>query len=386
MLKIGVLCPYSSIYPNLHIDFLDGLRLAIPKDYLRKVEFCQEYIGQGSSGSVRNAIEKLVHFQRVDVLTGFCNYKVIDVLLSVISNRNVVAFMADMGEIVPKDQIISNQIFFNSLGLWQSEYALGQWANEQFKQRGNGVVCMSLYEAGYHISSAFTKGYFAGGGQTLETSIIPQQRASQAVMNQYFQEYILKFKKEQPAFIHALFAGQEAIDFIGMYSEMGLMGEIPLLVSSHMASQEILERIQGAKLDMYSASNWDISRDNEENKKFVKLYLKAYGRMPNAFDLLGYETGMALTSSFSSLMKKDFSEVNKLLGASTLRTPRGEHLFNWNRHQSPQPVFIEKVTAENGMIKKILVDQKQKVSYYNAAIRELSAKNVSGFLNPYLCI
>lgn len=386
MIKLGVLCPYSSIYPNMHNDFLNGMKMAIPKDYQDHYEIHEEFISSGLENQVRTALEKLLFFKRVDIVTGFCNYKILDLMLDMMKNFNTVAFMADMGEIIPKEDIISEKIFFNSLSLWQSEYALGAYAQGQYGANGKGLIVMSDYEAGYHFHSAFMKGVASVEETEVELAIIPQHRASKELMIEYFNEYVKLIKKQRPSYVYALFAGQEAIDFMDIYGNSSIAKDIPLLVSSHMASKEILQNLNVPYLDIYSANVWDEARQNKENELFVKLFFQQFGEMPNTFNLLGYEIGLAMRELDHVIRKKDWIKMNQLLKQAQLRTPRGEKLFGWSDSDQVKNISVEKILVGDKALKRIEFDKQPVISWNSSTIQSIITENVSGYLNPYLCI
>ncbi len=385
MIKVGVLCPYSSIYPNLHNDFTDSLRLALPKDYLMEYQFHFEYVASGSEYHVRQALEKLLHFERVDLITGFCNYKILDVLIDMIGKFDAIAMMADLGEIAPSKELLSDKVFFNSFSLWQTQYALGVWAHAEFENRGKGIICMSDYDAGYHINSSFTNGMGFHKATEIDLSIVPQSRAPRELMIDYFHEFVRMFKKEQPAFVHAIFAGQEAVDFMGVYHESGLAKEVPLLVTSHMGSDEILDKIRGGGLEFYNATVWNSGMQNKENLAFVQLFSSTFGGVPNIINLLGFEIGMALRETHHAVKSKNWVQLNQLLKNSSLRTPRGEKLFGWGDQNNKQ-VTIERVVGSNATFNRFDIQKLPLVSMNNTAMQKTVEENVSGYIHPYLCI
>ncbi len=383
-IKVGILSPYSSIYPNLSHDFVDGLMSGLPDDYGRQIELVPEYIGQGRTNAIIEASNKLLSFHNVDIISGFASYRVLPEIVKPIEDRNRLGFFADMGEYIPYTDHISDNIFFNSLQFWQAEYALGFWAQKQFD--GRGTMVMSIYEAGYQMHCAFREGYFMAGAQEIETSIIPQNRASREVMLEYFKEFITKFKKEKPAFLHALFSGTEAIDFIGLYYEHGLHKEVPLILTPHMASEEVLMGIKGVNTSIYGASLWDRHEENRANDQFKKRVLQRTGLLTNTPTLLGYEIGLALTGVFKQLQRREISEVSHILKEQRLTTPRGERSFYLDSEYSTPKVEIEKITLSGIDFRKLAIEEGRSLRYDHLVFQRMHEENVSGWLNPYLCV
>ena len=75
VIKIGFLFPYSSIHPNMSRDIIDGFYAAVPKQHKGSFQFFPEYIDLGKRELVKTAINKLVSFHNVDIISGFISYK-----------------------------------------------------------------------------------------------------------------------------------------------------------------------------------------------------------------------------------------------------------------------------------------------------------------------
>ena len=383
-IKIGVLCPYSSIYPNLSSDFTDGLLSALPSDYQRQIELIPEYVSQGGSVATKSAFNKLTSFHRVDLITGFTGYRVVPDFITSLEGRNVIGLFADMGELIPDEMNMSDNLFFNSLQFWQAEYAFGHWAKKQFD--GKGLIFLSLYEAGYHMHNAFQEGYFMAVGSEIDVYTIPLNRAERPVMLEYFADFIETFRKEKPAFIHPLFSGHEAVDFIGLYYEQGLHKDVPIVLSPHMGSDEVLAVVSGVNTNAYSASIWSKEEENEENKRFKQAVINQTGLATNTPTLLGYEIGLALKGVFRQLLQRDLSEVKKILKEQRIQTPRGERTFYLDSNYATPNITIEKVMLQDSSYKRLAIDEGRSLSYDHHVFSRMRKLNVSGWLNTYLCI
>jgi len=74
VIKIGFLFPYSSIHPTMSRDTIDGFYSALPKQYKGSFQFIPEYIDQGRKELIKVAINKLITFHNVDIISGFISY------------------------------------------------------------------------------------------------------------------------------------------------------------------------------------------------------------------------------------------------------------------------------------------------------------------------
>src|SRR5262245_20884442 len=133
-LTVGFLTPYSGIYPYYAQHLFTGWLLGMGLDPARQqtVQFIQEYTQQGGFKATESAAQKLLFFNRVDILSGLISYKSIPGIIPMIEQFKQPAFFFDMGEYVPHFPYLSPHVFYASHQLWQSQYALGQWAQQTF--------------------------------------------------------------------------------------------------------------------------------------------------------------------------------------------------------------------------------------------------------------
>ncbi|WP_316819366.1 ABC transporter substrate-binding protein [Pedobacter nyackensis] len=384
-LKIGFLIPYSSIYPDLPNDIIHGFYAALPKPQLESnlFEFVPEYVGQGGAKMVTAAVQKLLYFSNADLISGLISYKAMPAVIAELEKRGKLGFFMDMGELIPYNQHISDSVFLNSYQLWQSEYALGYWAHKEFADKG--TVLMSLYDAGYHLQSSFRQGAISAGSKEMDFTVLhgdPAQSQVKENIHIFFKKAYEKF----PSYIHALFCGSEAVEFYREFAASGLNGKVPLIVSAHMASEEILDQLSGLSLEIYSASLYNYASEDAANKKFKRDFESLTGRKANLFALLGYEMGVAIQELIPYLQKRDYKTVSALLKAERLQTPRGERSFYLDSDYSLPQIDIEKITINDGKISRIVVSQGRALKYNDLVYDEIHRENISGWQNPYLCV
>lgn len=382
-IKIGVLTPYSSIFPYLTPSFVNGFYSAIPSKYQDNFQMIPEYINQGGDKIVKNAIQKLINFDNVDILSGVISYKTLPEIVPLIEQRKKLSFFMDMGEYIPYTQNISNLLFFNSFQLWQSEYALGYWAHKMYGDKGS--VIMPIYDSGYHMHNAFRQGAIASGSQIIDFVILPYSEGNSQVEGQ-IENYFEKIRKEKPAYVHALFCGNEAVEFIHEFYKSGLYKDIPLIISAHMASEDILSEVKNLNMKFYSASMWNYESESIENKIFKEKFWNQTGDKANIHALLGYEMGSALFSIYPELQKRDWDTVIEHLKQLTVKSPRGERSFYLDSGYSTPLINIEKIGIGDNSIHKVLIEQGRSLKYDHSIFTEIHQENVTGWQNPYLCV
>jgi branched-chain amino acid transport system substrate-binding protein len=383
IIKIGVLCPYSTIYPTLNRDFMEGLLSGIEIKLHSQIQLIPEFVRQGEPLALKPALEKLLGMDNVDILTGCVGYRSMSEMIPIIERFKKVALFCDLGEYLPFIDNRSNYIFSNSMQYWQAEFAMGQWAQKEWG--GKGSVFSPVYDIGYHMHSAFRHGALQSENCTMEYAVPRFDNNSNYNVKDAMYEYMEKFRKERPSYIHAIFSGNEALDFFEIYHKEGLHKEIPLIVSPHMASYEILRNIEHLELSFHSASLWNFESELKENVKFKRNYLSRTGEMANTFSLLGYEIGLALEQIHPYLMRKDADSIYNFLKTQQIRTPRGERNFDIDSNYATPIIDIEKITIDN-KVNKVTVAQGKSFGYNHMIFEEIHRENLSGWFNPYLCV
>lgn len=171
-IKIGFLSYYSSIYPDMASDMVAGFFAALPEGIVQEnfFLFVPEYMRQAGNKYAIEGVQKLISFDRVDIISGLISYRVVPDIVQLVERQNRLGFFMDMGEYIPYNHHISDRLFFNSFQYWQSEYALGFWAHKTFGELGS--VVMSLFDSGFHLQNAFRQGAILAGASAIEFSVL----------------------------------------------------------------------------------------------------------------------------------------------------------------------------------------------------------------------
>jgi len=382
-IKIGFLAPYSSIYPEMVPSLISGFYSAIPEKYHNIFQIVPEYIGQGGEKQVIEAANKLLNFEQVDILSGLISYRILPSIIPSIENRKKMGFFFDTGEYIPYTHHISDNVFFNSFQMWQSQFALGDWAHKQFGEKG--TVITPIYDGGYHLQSAFRQGAAMAGASELDFQVLNYLPEGSQVTGQ-IQELFQQIKKDTPSFIHALFCGNEALEFYEEFCKSGLNKHIPLIVSAHMASDEILKQVSNLDLKFYSASMWNYHSNEQANLQFKQKVSQFAGQKPDLYTLLGYETGLLFEKLIPEFQKRDWNEIKKRLKTETIEGPRGRRSFFLNSEYATPLIDIEKIGFHANTVTKIVIEQGKAMTYNHETYERIHKENVSGWQNPYLCV
>jgi branched-chain amino acid transport system substrate-binding protein len=383
-IKIGVLTPYSGVYPYYGHHLMAGMLLGLYPGTAKKneVQFIPVYTKMGDPASALEAVNRLVFFEQADIISGLISYQSIPDIIPVIERHNKLGFFVDMGEYIPWFNYLSPRIFYSSQQVWQSQYALGNWATREYGS--GGTMIMTVYEAGYHISNSFHQGAIDAGADRLNMHVIPHDKNDPKKME--LDGFFEDLKRNPPPYVHAIFAGSLGNDFLQHWKNSGFHKHIPLVVVENMVYDDMLEDVSGLDLELFSASTWSRRAEDNRNVEFVKKFEKSGGQMANIFGLHGYEIGLALREIKPLIQKRDFGRAAELLQKESIMGPRGERNFYPASGFSLPVTDIINVKTSLKNIYRTVISQGKGLKFDSEAFKEIHEGSVSGWQNPYLCI
>lgn len=383
-IKIGFLTPYSGVYPFYGHHLMAGILLGLYPGGVQhnEIQFVPVYTNSGGAKHVLEAVNRLLFFDQVDIVSGLISYKSIPDIVPIIENHQKLAFFFDMGEYIPYFHHLSPRIFYSSQQIWQSQYALGNWAHKTYGDAG--MMVMPVYEAGYHLNSAFYKGACAAGATQIGLHVLPRDPANITAFN--LSNFFAEIKKNPPPYVHAIFGGSMGNEFLRQWKQSGFSGKIPLTVVENMAYDDILDDIADLDIPLIAATTWSRTTENIRNKEFVSKYESSGGQMANIYGLLGYETGLALREVKHHLLKRDLSTAIKLLQKESVTGPRGERNFYPLSGFSLPVIDIVSIKTSAKKIYKTVVSQGNGLKFDSPDFKEINEESVSGWQNPYLCV
>ncbi|MDF2433380.1 MAG: branched-chain amino acid transport system substrate-binding protein [Mucilaginibacter sp.] len=383
-IKVGMLTPYSGVYPYYGHHLMAGMLLGLYPGAVKKneVQFIPAYTKMGDPASALEAVNRLVFFEQADIISGLINYRSMPDIVPVIERHDKIALFFDMGEYIPWFNYLSPRIFYSSQQVWQSQYALGYWAAKEYGD--GGMMLMTIYEAGYHISNTFQKGVSDAGAGRLGLHVIPHDKRDPKKMD--LEDFFTTVKKNKPPYVHAIFAGNIGNDFLQQWKDSGLHKLVSLVVAENMVYDDMLEDVASLDLELFSASTWSRGSESPRNKEFVKKFETNGGQMANVFGLLGYEAGLALREIKPMIQKRDWNKVSEILQKESINGPRGERNFYPSSGFSLPTIDIISVKTSSKKIYKTVVSQGKGLKFDSLQFKEIHEGNVSGWQNPYLCI
>ncbi len=376
-IKAGLILPGSSVVPSMGKDFKKGFELALLQNNLSSVEIVSGFVNHGGLEDVQKASEKLIQYDDVDLISGIISNPVSMQLIEFFKNNKIPLLLNNLGENILIENTLPDFYHFNSMHLWESEWALGYWAQKEYG--GDLSISMTVYDAGYHLHEAFRLGAEAAGAQNTHYNILKIQPG--IVNTKALIEHI---SEQKPSHVHALLCGMDAADFWKRFKNAGFLGKIPLTVSPFFFDG--IDKVDNHELvsEIYSASSWEHGLEASKSK-FSQEFNQVYDLNPSAFSLLGYESGLLLAEAIANANSK--KDLKDQLNVATIRSPRGETSNNYNSAVSGSEIWLNnhQFNASNTSDQKFL--QLLKVpELQNQKIQNIAVQSLTGWQNPYLCI
>jgi len=365
-IKLGWLFPYSGIFRNLKKDLQQGLDTALQAGGgVFTIEAYPTFIQTGGLKDTEDALKKLLLYEQVDLVMGVTGTKVALSLLPLLESQRTPAILMNLGADIPTRQLTSDFLFYNSLHLWKSEWAMGKWA--QKKYGGQPSINMSAYEGGYGLHESFKTGTSASGAETVKLNIVKNFSAA----------------PDTSPLIQYLHVQQ----FLRLFHEQDLLSKLHLTVNPFMAEDGLLTDLLPG-LDLYNALSWSVTLDYPGNQTFVHHYTASFGELPNVFSLLAYEAGLSLAEAIRTLTGKISREtLTKALGQVRPAGPRGEINLSTRPLVTNLPVYIRKPVkaAQTGLPENRILETAAGIEWNDPSFAS-EQTYLSGWQNPYLCV
>ncbi len=385
-LRIGLLLPQSQIYPQLSQSLLRGFQLALTESSVRHVALEPRAallpVDYGKSpAQALSTARELVTGRQVDVLSGLFSRNHADSLESLLREHQTPLLVSDIGANTISTHNKSPYIMRSSLGFWQSNLALGQWAAQQVGQRA--VISTSFYESGYDTIHAFRSGFEHGGGEILATISMGAPYNGVATPA----EALARIESLNPDVVYAAYSGQDAIAFVRSYAESGLHNRVPLLGTAMLVEEQLLPEIGSAAIGIRSAFSWAPSLMNPQNQAFMAAFAAHTGTQADAFAVLGYDSAnLILAAAQFSGGVHNRERFHAALHNSRFDGPRGNLVIEPTYLEATAPIYLREVRQQGSSFTNQVAMQLDALAEHDPRVVELRDTLRSGWTNAYLCV
>jgi branched-chain amino acid transport system substrate-binding protein len=366
-LSIGLLLPNSTILP-MSRDFERGMKSALrelSEQQGWEIEIIPEFIAEGSREKADSAINKLVSYHDVNIISGILSNRTINGLSEKLEKSKKPFLFNNIGEHVPDPSLFAEGIYVNSIHTWQQIWSMGHWAASNFGPRG--MFLSGIYDAGYSFSSMLNLGMMAADPQAeMPFAIAPvASPGSLADVKSVFQ-YIDQFS---PDFLFATFCGEEAKIFLDEYIRLGYHQRLPLLGLPYL-----LQPVDNTEQFVVYTS---VCVGEDVETPDVQKILE---NMNNPFSMLGYESGTLIKKALKGSAIKDLKES---LQGIDIASSRGKITIQKGHSGEASKVYLVKNTIQGENSKTEILDELKTTSFQDAALLETINLPSSGWYNPY---
>jgi branched-chain amino acid transport system substrate-binding protein len=375
--RIGVLVPRSTVSPLMGENLVAGMKLHLAACGWEKTQLIVEEAG---TETVIARGRSLLTVDKVDILAGILNPLSIPHLYQALDESGAIFINIEGGanSFLPRRE--NPSVYHNSFGYWQANWAAGAWAAARLGKRA--FAAGSFYETGYDSYYAFPQGFAAAGGEIVRsdvTHLAPDKTGLSQLMK--------AIREASPDFVHAVYSGRDAVDFVKAYAAAGLAGRIPLVASGFMVDESLLPAMGEAALGIKSCMSWAPGLESRENANFVAEYSRFAGRDADAFALLGFDTAALITTAVrnSETNAGNSDNLRRGLNAIGFASPRGRVVIDPETGSTDAPLYLREVSSEGGKLRNAVLAELPRFAVTEKKADLAAIRALSGWTNPYLC-
>jgi branched-chain amino acid transport system substrate-binding protein len=373
-LRIGLLSPPSRLHPLLGRNLADGLRLGLRHANATGVTIVEADAGSSVHSAV-DAIRTLLADGQADLLVGAVLPSVGAEIGPLLERSGALFIGTDGGANLVRPEEQTARAFYNSLGYWQANWAMGAWAARHMGR--TAFVAASLYESGYDAISAFRLGFEAAGGRVVETAVThrPPEPTD-------WPAFAAAVRQARPDFVYGLYSGAEAISFVRAYDRLGLARQFPLAAAPFTVDETLLPELGQAAVGIRSCHIWSAALQTPENQAFKAAFAAAAGRSPDSFALVGYDTAFLIAGALRSA--GSLSGLPDALASSQWSSPRGRLKMTPSTHSSAAPLYVREVTRVGGQVENTVIATVTGPAESDASLASLRTGLRTGWVHAYL--
>ncbi|MCH4565536.1 MULTISPECIES: ABC transporter substrate-binding protein [Halomonas] len=335
--KLGLMLPYSGTYTALGEAITNGLQLAIEERGNQLGGRPVEYVKLDSEADPSKApqnMSRLVRGDNVDFVIGPVHSGVAMGMLRVAKQTGAITIIPNAGLGAATNELCMPNVFRTSFSMWQDSYPMGKVAYDRGYRKM--VTITWDYAGGKEDVAGFKEAFTEAGGEIVEEILVPFPSTE-------FQSYLAQIGSLNPDAVYTFFAGGGGVSFVRDYAASGLKDNIPLLGSGFLTEGN-LGALGDAGEGVLTTLHYADTLDSDANRQFVAAYQEAYGKVPDAYAVQGYDTGMMLAQALDKVAgnTEDKEALIAALASVELESPRGLMSFS-DSHHPIQNVYLREI-------------------------------------------
>lgn len=346
--KVGLLTTLSGPGAAIGQEIRDGFELGLNHSggKLGGVDVALEVLDdQQKPMEGRQAVDRLVKRDKVDVITGIAFSNVLLPVMPTILNSDTVYISANTGPADYAGERCHPNFFSVS---WQNEdipAAMGKYVTDQ------------AHKKVYLIAPNYP-----GGRESIEgfKRLFKGEIADEVYVKVGQMDYAAELAQMRASGADAVFfflPGGMGVSFIKQLINSGLSTQLAVYTPGFSADQDTIGAIGESMKGMANAAQWSPDLDNPVNKRFVAEFERTYGRLPSMYASQGYDAALLLDGALKSDPKAatDREALRKALRSAPFESVRGAFAFNNNQYPVQTYYMREVALNDKGQMSNKIV-------------------------------
>ena len=336
--KIGLLTTLSGPGAAIGAEIRDGFELGLNHSggKLGGVDVALTVLDdQQKPLEGRQAVDRLVKRDKVDVITGMAFSNVLLPVMPTILGSDTVYISTNTGPADYAGERCHPNFFSVS---WQNEdipAAMGKYVTDQ------------AHKKVYLIAPNYP-----GGRESIEgfKRLFKGEIADEVYVKVGQMDYAAELAQMRASGADAVFfflPGGMGVSFIKQLINSGLSTQLAVYTPGFSADQDTIGAIGESMKGMANAAQWSPDLDNAVNKRFVADFEKTYGRLPSMYASQGYDAARLLDGALKADPKAvhDREALRQALRSAPFESVRGDFAFNNNQY--PVQTYYMREVAPN---------------------------------------
>ncbi len=359
-IKIGVIAPQTGVFSQNGRDMINGLMLALTqvgnKAAGREIQAFTED-DQGTPAQSLTKARKLVELDKVDVLVGPLTSNSGYALRDFLDQNQVPAVYP----IVSADDLTQRKrtpwIVRTGWAGSQPNHPFGEYTARTLHYKRIAAIAFD-FSAGWEYVGGFQDIFEQNGGRVVARLWPPTGTPD-------YSPYLGRIPRDVDA-VYAGFSGADALRFLQQYHDFGLMGRIPLVGSGNFTDEHVLFQEGELAKGIVTALHYSAALNTPANREFVRLYTRAYNRVPSYYSEGAYTSAQFILRGIEAVggrLEDRTAFVAAMRKVVLLDDPRGPvRLDAWGN--PIENVYIRRVDIVNGQPQNTVIFTYEQVSQF----------------------
>lgn len=301
------------------------------------------------SGDVAKvAVQELITRENVDMLAGFVFSPNAMAIAPLINQSKTPAIIMNAGTAwIPGMSPYFARVSFS---MWHAGYTMGQYAAGSMDAK-TAIVGYTDYPPGKDSLEAFKMGFESGGGKVIDE--IPMGGPRDVPD---FTPWFQRVKDQKPdVFFVFVPAGNHATAVAKTYTDLGMRDAgVHLIGPGDITQDTKLQGMGDGAVGMITMHHYSADYANDENKKFVAAWKKAYGadQVPDFMAVGGWDGMAAIAHVVKTLGGKvEGDAAMAALRGWTFESPRGPIMIDAETRDIVMNEYVHRVAKKpDGML------------------------------------